>query len=356
VFPTLQKGFDHFYGLARRRGLTAARFAEILREERPDVVHFQHTQWLGYDLVRVARNTLPDAALVYTLQEFLPICNNGQMVRMQEPFELCDHDSPHRCHECFPQYTPEQFLLRKRLIQSHLAHADLFITPSKLLRDRFTAWGLPPERIVVEDYGRLPMRPLPERSGARTRTQLGFFGRMTRFKGVDVLLEAMARLGERGSSARLRLHGASLELERPDFQERIHSLLAVATENVTVVGAYDYDELPELMAEVDWVVVPSIWWENSPLVIQEAFSYGRPVICSDIGGMAEKVEDGVTGLHFRTGDATALAETIERAVGEPDLWPRLRANLTPAHSMDEHVARLSELYRDLLDRRSVVSS
>ena len=56
------------------------------------------------------------------------------------------------------------------------------------------------------------------------------------------------------------------------------------------------------MAEIDWVVVPSIWWENSPLVIQEAFLHGRPVICSDIGGMAEKVRHGVDGLHFRVGD------------------------------------------------------
>jgi glycosyltransferase involved in cell wall biosynthesis len=356
TFPTLQTGFDYFYGQARRRGLTAARFAEILREERPDVVHFQHTLWLGYDLVRVARNTLPNAAIVYTLQEFLPICNNGQMVRMHEPYELCDHESPQRCHECFPQFTPEKFLLRKRLIQSHLAHADLFITPSKLLRDRYIAWGLPPERIVVEDYGRLPVRPLPERNEARTRARLGFFGRMTRFKGVDVLLEAMARLGERGSAARLRLHGANLELERPDFQERIDSLLAATAANVTVVGRYDYEQLPELMSEVDWVVVPSIWWENSPLVIQEAFSYRRPVICSDIGGMAEKVQDGVTGLHFRAGDATALADTIERAVGDPSLWPRLRANLVPAYSMEEHVARLSDLYRGLLTRRSVMAT
>ena len=72
------------------------------------------------------------------------------------------------------------------------------------------------------------------------------------------------------------------------------------------------------MASVDWVVVPSIWWENSPLVIQEAFLHGRPVICSDIGGMAEKVDDGVNGLHFRTGDPRSLAQAIRRATSSPD--------------------------------------
>jgi glycosyltransferase involved in cell wall biosynthesis len=166
----------------------------------------------------------------------------------------------------------------------------------------------------------------------------------------------MLLLAERGSTASLRLHGANLEIQRPDFQESIRCLLDATATNVTDVGRYRPDELPSLMAEIDWVVVPSIWWENSPLVIQEAFAYGRPVICSDIGGMAEKVEHGVTGIHFRAGDAGSLAETVQAAVSDPSLWWELRSNLAPPHSMDEHVARLSELYRDLAARRMVASS
>lgn len=357
LFPTLPAGFDHFLGQARRRELTASRFAEMLRDERPEVIHFQHTHFLGYDLVRVARRTLPAAAIVYTLQEFLPICHNsGQMVRNAAEFELCDHESPQRCHECFPHIAPREFLLRKRLIQSHLASVDLFITPSKLLRDRYVAWGLPPEKVVVEEYGRLPVQPLPERPDSRPRNRLGFFGQITRFKGVDVLLEAMVRLGERGSSAQLRVHGANLEMQHVEFRARIQSLLEATRANVTWIGRYGHDELPTLMAAVDWVVVPSIWWENSPLVIQEAFAFGRPVISSDIGGMAEKVDDGVNGLHFRAGDVESLAAAVERAVTDSALWSTLRSRVAPAHSMDDHVARLSELYRELIERRSAVAT
>ena len=88
------------------------------------------------------------------------------------------------------------------------------------------------------------------------------------------------------------------------------------------------------MEEVDWVIVPSIWWENSPLVIQEAFMYGRPVICSDIGGMAEKVTDGVNGLHFRRADPDSLAETMHRAATEEGLWEQLRVQQPgdPSHA------------------------
>jgi glycosyltransferase involved in cell wall biosynthesis len=104
------------------------------------------------------------------------------------------------------------------------------------------------------------------------------------------------------------------------------------------------------MAEVDWVVVPSRWWENSPLVIQEAFLHKRPVICSDIGGMAEKVADGVDGLHFRAGDPRSLAQVLETAIGTPGLWDSLRANVPEIYDMDSHVASLRALYREQLER------
>jgi glycosyltransferase involved in cell wall biosynthesis len=104
------------------------------------------------------------------------------------------------------------------------------------------------------------------------------------------------------------------------------------------------------MANLDWVVVPSVWWENSPLVIQEAFHFGKPVICSDIGGMAEKVRDGVDGLHFRAADPRSLAEVIRTAAKTPGLWDRLRAGIRPVYPMDMHAATLGRIYTELLVR------
>ena len=101
------------------------------------------------------------------------------------------------------------------------------------------------------------------------------------------------------------------------------------------------------MAQVDWVVVPSIWWENSPLVIQEAFLHGRPVICSDIGGMAEKVDDGVNGLHFaKVGSPQDLARVLVDAVDTDGLWERLREGIPEVQSAavaERHAA----IYREL---------
>ncbi len=164
-----------------------------------------------------------------------------------------------------------------------------------------------------------------ERTGG-SRTRIGFFGQINHFKGADLLLRAMQVVCEEEPDAHLWLHGANLEIQPQAFQDEFGELLADTGRNVTLAGRFEHADLPRLLADVDWVVVPSRWWENSPLVIQEAFLHGRPVICGDIGGMAEKVRDGVDGLHFRAGDPTSLAETLLRAIRTPGLWepePRL---------------------------------
>ncbi|TMF63647.1 MAG: glycosyltransferase, partial [Chloroflexi bacterium] len=112
-------------------------------------------------------------------------------------------------------------------------------------------------------------------------------------------------------------------------------------------GKYRPADVPALMRDIDWVVVPSIWWENSPLVIQEAFLNRRPVICSNVGGMAEKVADGVNGLHFRVGDPVSLAQTIRRAAGTTDLWDQMRRGIPAVYSLDDQVVKLGGLYRSL---------
>src|SRR5439155_21227621 len=94
---------------------------------------------------------------------------------------------------------------------------------------------------------------------------------------------------------------------------------------------YAHDELQRLMDNIDWVIVPSIWWENSPLVIQEAFAYGKPILCSDIGGMAEKVTHGVNGLHFHVRDPVHLAQRIREAASTPGLWENLRRGTPPLY-------------------------
>jgi glycosyltransferase involved in cell wall biosynthesis len=365
--------FDWLNGSVTDKDFYSHHLANFLLAVQPDVVHVQHSSFLGYDMLRAIRNTLPDAAIVYTLHEYMPICHrDGQMLRTRGN-EPCLDASPRRCHECFPEITPQQFFLRKKFIQSHLALVDRFIAPSQFLIERYVDWGIPRERILFEENGR-SMPPRVDTQPRPQRDRFGFFGQVSAYKGLDVLLDAFRLLAERrapvgravlptlfadpnssvamGPQPHLFVHGANLELQSGDYQERIRALLSATQGYVTSIGRYEARQLPALMAAIDWVVIPSIWWENSPLVIQEAFAHGRPIICSDIGGMAEKVVSGLHGLHFRAGDSRELADVIDRAASSPTLWDSLHRRLPAIHSMDAHRDRLVEVYDELVDARA----
>jgi glycosyltransferase involved in cell wall biosynthesis len=352
LFTESEPTYDYFFGTSRDKSLYATYFADFLAAYRPDVVHFQHTLHMGYDLVSTARRVLPEAPIVYTLHEYLPICHRqGQLLRTEHKNEeLCLQATPRRCNECFPHIPSSDFFLRERSIKAHLANVDLFVAPSQFLLQRFVDWGVPPDRIVCEDYGRRPAIRLAEREETRPRNRFGYFGQFNPYKGVETLLTAMAKFEDR-PAIQLRLHGANLDQQDAEFQESFASLLEAADANVTMVGQYQPTDMPWLMRDIDWVVVSSRWWENSPLVIQEAFMQRRPVICSGIGGMAEKVTNNVNGLHFTVNDADSLAAVIERAASEEGLWDRLREGIPDILTVDDHIANLTRMYGELLERR-----
>ncbi len=330
-------------------------FAEYLLHVRPDVVHFHHVIGLGVEAIVQVRNVLPDAAIVITFHEYLSIClNHGQMVKTSRN-TLCRSASPAECAGCFPQYTPGLIFQREMFLKDHLLLADAFVSPSHFLIERYGAWGLPRERFTMIENGLAPQQIAPARkvSGEGRRGRFGFFGQVSEFKGLHVLLEAVASIDDAvwGNDATLSIFGGNLENQPPAFRERFERLIERAGRRARFFGSYRAEELPRLMEQVDWLVMPSIWWENSPVVIQEAFLHGRPPIVGDIGGMAEKVRPGIDGLHFRAGSREDLADRLTEALTENGLWKRLREKapkpLDLAGFADRHLA----VYRGIIAGR-----
>ena len=141
------------------------------------------------------------------------------------------------------------------------------------------------------------------------------------------MLKALSEMPKRErQSITLEINGANLDFQSDQFKAKIQtSSRALEREGIVVWrGPYKRNELAARMASIDWVVVPSIWWENSPMVIQEAFVYGRPVLASNIGGMAEKVKDGINGFTVKVGDSADWQKALSRAAGDPSLWNKLR--------------------------------
>ena len=314
-------------------------FREFLKTERPNVVLLHHYVHIGVDVLREIKLTLPDCILIVTLHEYAAICHrNGQMVKNGTK-KLCYRETLEDCSRCFPERSPQDFWLRKHYIQKHFEYADAFVSPSEFLRRRYIEWGIPAEHIVVIENGQPPsLAPNSGPLGARLKTRFGFFGQITEYKGVEILLQAIHLLtNEIRAKTMFEIHGANLESQGQWFQDLIETLRKplIIEGSLRWVGPYEPTELAQRMSKVDWVIVPSIWWENSPLVIQEAFANGKPVICAGIGGMAEKVRDGGDGLHFEVRNPLDLAETLVRAVCEPQLLQKLKTNVRTPPSFEK---------------------
>lgn len=330
-------------------------FRALLETFQPSLVHFHHYVGLGIEFIREVRNYSATVPIVLTLHEYLAICHqHGQMVK-PDGYKLCYESSPANCQRCFPEKSVTDFKLRELYIKSFFKLVDCFIAPSRFLLSRYVEWGIPREKLIFQENGQPQVTPAPPRPLATggLRNRFAYFGQYTPYKGLTVLLEALTRLPQDSDlEIFVDINASNLENWPETFQSEVRGLLNQASRFARFKGPYRGEELPSLMSRVDWVVVPSIWWENSPLVIQEAFSHRRPVICSDIGGMAEKVKPYETGLHFRVGDAEDLARRLVEAATTTDLWDSLHLAIVPPPTIVATCDRLLEVYDRLLKARA----
>lgn len=324
----------------------------VLAEARPDIVHFHHLSLMGLEGLMVVRRLLPKVRIVVTLHDYANLCfNDGLLIRTTSG-SLCFGPTPFDCHNCFPDISPGRFLIRSLHIKTMLGLVDHFIAPSHFLRKRFLEWGLPPERIEVIANA-VPQNREKGRGNifnTASRGRFGFFGNIAPHKGILVALAATRQLADAPVS--LAIHGG-IHFQSESFNVAFAEAVAASPQSVSWHGIYARNDIAQLMADVAWIIVPSTWWENAPLVILEAFRNQRPVICSDIGGMAEMVEDGVSGLHFRAGDAADLARTMRRAATERGLLEKLQGGLPDVPQPSEAAAAHARLYRALLNKDDV---
>ena len=369
---------DRFLFAQRDPSRVWQHFREALEIVRPDVVHFHHYLHLGLEMLGEVRRLSPRVAIALTLHDFHAPCHNeGTMVKVGSG-ALCRRAEPEACRGCFPSRSAQDFMLRERHVKGWLGLVDRFVAPSRFLADRYVEWGIDPARIeVLENLlgpaagahvrpvgsggsdadpggteanadGPAPHAPAPPPRGPGDPLRLAFFGRINGVKGVDLLLEAMRRLPpEVAARTTLDVHGAGLERQPALRRLALRRAANRLGPTVRLRGPYAPAEVPALMREAHWMVVPSRWWENSPVVILEARRHGLPVIAADVGGMAEKVEHGVTGLHFRANDARALAARIVEAEASEPLRERCARAMRASFDAETVRARHLALHLEL---------
>ncbi len=319
--------YDYFYHLAASG--PRDQLLDIIAKNGVTTINFHHFMNFGTNALRAVAE-LPGVRTILTIHEFIAVCHHhGQMITRPAQI-LCEKSSTTACGTCFPENSGQQFALRRKHFLNTFAALDGMISPSKFLAKRYIEWGAPADRMHVIENGLMHVPPTapPRRKRPGDESWVfGYFGQINPFKGVSTILDAadlIAEYEDLPDTLKIRIHG-NLIGQTPEFIARFEASIAKHS-FLTYAGAYDNSAVARLMSECDYVIIPSSWWENSPVVIQEAYAVGRPVICTGIGGMAEKIVDGVTGLHFNLRDHVDLVRVIEIAA-TPQMNAKLRSGL-----------------------------
>jgi glycosyltransferase involved in cell wall biosynthesis len=176
-----------------------------------------------------------------------------------------------------------------------------------------------------------------------TKIRFGYMGQIREAKGIHILVEAFQSLNLNGQ-ARLDIWGDLTKYKK--YVEQLQVIIG-NEESITLRGRFERNQLAKVLSEIDILVVPSLWYENAPLVIHEAFATKTPVIATNLGGMAEAVKHEVNGLLFEHGDIEDLAKQLHRVVTEVDLIDNLREGISPVKTVGEEVTELEEIYKTI---------
>lgn len=383
--PSPMGGEANLTRLEHDNPLFAQRFGELLDEYKPDVVHFFHLMRLSAAFIDQCE--LRAVPTVLTPTDFWFVCPFAQL--MLPDHSACDgpDEGAIKCIRHFIQnnrsvsrlyamaaHAPDSVLrlglqavrrnihLRRGIplglagigenaralanrhpfLSGRLKRIDRVLVPNRFMWGVLSRHGLDPDKAVLQPFGiNLDyQRNIPRIPSAKLR--IGFIGTLAKHKGAHVLIEALRRLPD--LDCEVRVYGRLTD--DPAYGEFIQGL-ARDESRVKFMGGFPNSEIGQVFSELDVLVVPSIWLENTPLVIYSAQASGCPVIGSDVGGVASTVEDKVNGLLFPPGDADALARCISRLALEPGLLKRLGGAAKPPLSIRDYCEVLEQHYLQL---------
>lgn len=348
----LEIGFDNH--------LAQAYFARIVDEFRPDVVHFFHFNRLGTGMIEAAISAR--VPIWFTPTDFWTVCTTAQLRDLAG--RNCGGPSAHsgNCALHFAGHTlggrlgqavgalpasVGDFLVRASasgLLGQHrlvgelramgerlprniarLNQLDGIVAPNRQMAEFLICHGVRADLIHLHPFG-IEQEGMPKPGQPRTvrrhgALRVGFIGTLLEHKGCHILLEALAHVP--AGAVETRIYGSPKDCEA--YMARL-KMLAMKAGQVEFCGTFASERIGEVLDGMDVLVVPSIWSENTPLVLYSAQAAGCPVIASDMPGLAEALQSGEDGLLFPVGDSLALARCLTEMAADRDALQRLAAS------------------------------
>ncbi len=319
-------------------------FKQVQHRETPDLVHVQHLMGLPWNLVQSI-----NVPLVITLHDYWYLCANAQLITNfnnticngPKGWLNCAHCALARAGHSralplIPFLAP-LFGFRHLQLRRVLQQAQSLIAPSQFTANVYEQMGISAQQIIVIPHGIHVPTQIPEHYPHKG-LHIAYIGGLAWQKGIHVLIEAVNQLPHK--DVKLSIFGDMAVF--PDYVEQL-------TQNATHPGIAFYGRLPheelwKTLANIDLLVVPTLWYETSSLIIQEAQAAGVPVLASQIGAVQERLRQGIDGYYFPPGDVDTLVMLLRRFVDHPELVAQLRSGIQPVTTMDEHVTRVNIVY------------
>ena len=307
-------------------------FREYLIKINPDIVHFGHLSHLSTNLITITKEL--NYPIVFTIHDFWLFCVKGQMINQHG--SICPAPSIENCTQCSPYVCNEDDVQKSTShMKNIISQIDTFISPSQTLKKFFISQGVDEKKIKYLKYGFNTDKITFEKKqySKSDKLNFGFMGRVIPTKGIKVLIEAFKELPH----TTLNIYG------HIGAQKRF-----LETNNIIFKGAYDNNKINQVLNDIDVLIVPSIWYENAPLVIQEAFLAGVAVITSNIGGMSELVKNNINGYTFEVGNAKSLQQVVEKIIDNPTTLNSLQSSRKDVVDISDDSNEIIKIYKSLL--------
>ncbi len=362
-----------------RAGLS--KFQELVLENRPDIFHLHSwTSGAGLNhLLQIAQLGIP---CIVTMHVPSALCMRGTMLLHGR--QACDgRIDEKRCAQCWSELVgvpsalayavarlprmsfevgPTNKIVSRAMtllsarsravVQAHELHqmVDLsatIVAPSGWVHAGLLANGIAPGKLTVSRQGVASGLVEEAARGARKPPSneliVGFVGRLEHYKGVHVLLEAIAQI-PKDLPLRVRIAGSGTE---PNYLRKL-ILAAGQDKRIEFLGSISRTEVTEFLRSIDVLAVPSNYMETGPLVVLEAHAFGVPVMGADLGGISERIRDGVDGWLLPFDDPAAWATAIREIALDRGRLAQIASNIEPCRTMGDVASEMATLYHEIL--------
>jgi glycosyltransferase involved in cell wall biosynthesis len=350
-------------------------FGAFLAQVQPEIFHSLSSYLVTASLLDAARSAgIPTIASLHDYWYFCPRTilqrSNGErcnaqvtendcarcVMGEQRRFRLVQRVEDAVLNRIGPRHNIVERLVNPKLVaimrdrQAHLnatlRSVDQIITPALLSRELLLARGFSPEHIRHVRHGiRQPRSGIKPAAPPDGHLRLVYLGQLAPHKGVHVLIDAFKRVSGGPRHAVLTIYGDGRK--SPAYARRLRRQ-AAGEADIRFGGMYENAQVWDVLRDADVLVVPSLWFEISPLVILEALAAGVPVIASDLRNMNTQINESVDGLLFAAGDSGALAAQIQRLVDDPELIIRLKRGISEVRDLDTELTEIEAIYSQVV--------